>query len=620
MKIDNILNTQSQEKSSKKFLRILLYILISILSFIALLWIFSVHWIFTTWSHLSMEELVYHLKTPLEGTNQSLIISFLLQCLLPTVFILILFILIRKKKGNQWPKSLSFIPCLLLLVLAGGCSIYSFNKLDVQDYLTNKSKDSTFIENHYVDPSSVDITFPGKKKNLIYIFLESMETTYADTSDGGGFDENIIPELTKLAQENEDFSGSSSKINGAQALSDTTWTVAAMFAQTSGLPLITDTDNTAAANNMDTQENFFPGITTLGDILEEEGYNQTLLIGSDATFAGRRTYFSQHGNYDILDYNYAVENGWIPEDYRVWWGYEDSKLFEFAKKQLNELSKQDAPFNLTMLTVDTHFEDGYVCDKCKDNFSGNQYANVMACSSRQVAKFVEWAKTQSWYDDTVIVISGDHPTMDSDFCQDVDEDYNRRVYTTYINAATTPQKNTWRNYSTFDQFPTTLAALGVEIEGNQLGLGTNLFSKAKTLTEEFDSDYINKEFSKTSKFMNKLANIEENEDLLIRKGELIPYSATVVADEYQRYIANLPVTIQDVSGEDIQSVMLAVWSKEDQSDLQWIETTLQEDGTYSADINIASFKWATGEYQIHAYAIDSNGESNFLGYTTGIVN
>ena len=119
-----------------------------------------------------------------------------------------------------------------------------------------------------------------------------------------------------------------------------------------------------------------PGLTTLGDILEENGYSQTLMIGSNARFGGRELYFADHGNYDIEDYNYAIEQGWIPSDYSVWWGYEDQKLFQFAENKLQELSTQDQPFNLTLLTVDTHFEDGYVCDLCQDEF-GEQYADVM---------------------------------------------------------------------------------------------------------------------------------------------------------------------------------------------------------------------------------------------------
>ena len=72
------------------------------------------------------------------------------------------------------------------------------------------------------------------------------------------------------------------------------------------------------------------------------------------------------------------------------------RLFEFAKNRLGELATQNEPFNLTMLTVDTHFEDGYVCDKCDDRFGNNQYANVMACSSKQVAEFVEWVQQQDF--------------------------------------------------------------------------------------------------------------------------------------------------------------------------------------------------------------------------------
>ena len=41
-----------------------------------------------------------------------------------------------------------------------------------------------------------------------------------------------------------------------------------------------------------------------------------------------------------------------------------------------------------------------------------------------------------------------------------------------------------REFSTLDLFPTTVASLGVRIEGDRLGLGTNLFSNQKTLMEE----------------------------------------------------------------------------------------------------------------------------------------
>lgn len=72
---------------------------------------------------------------------------------------------------------------------------------------------------------------------------------------------------------------------------------------------------------------------------------------------------TQHGNYTLKDFCYAKNNDWIDDDYYVWWGYEDQKLYDFAKDELLNLSKEDKPFNLTLLTVDTHFFSGYFCDK-----------------------------------------------------------------------------------------------------------------------------------------------------------------------------------------------------------------------------------------------------------------
>ena len=49
-----------------------------------------------------------------------------------------------------------------------------------------------------------------------------------------------------------------------------------------------------------------------------------------------------------------------------------------------------------------------------------------------------------------------------------------------------------------DMFPTTLAAIGCTIEGDRLGLGTNLFSEKPTLAEEKGLDYLNEQIAKRS--------------------------------------------------------------------------------------------------------------------------
>ena len=601
----------------KKWMQVIMAIVSFIVIMLAILVCFSIKWMFNTWANLSMDELVYHLTAPLEGTNEEMIRQYIGACAVPTILIMAgisaLVVLGRKKEKSYWRV---IVGAVVISVLAQTCSVYgAWKKLDIGGYMANQGEVSTFIEDNYVDPRNVEITFPEHKRNLIYIFLESMETTYADTENGGAFEKNVIPELTTLAQENEDFSGKDDTIlNGGYSMPGTTWTMGAMFGQTSGLPLNISIDG----NDMDTQDNFFPKIVTMGDILESAGYSQTLMIGSDATFGGRRNYFTQHGNYNIKDYNYAVEQGWIPEDYKVWWGYEDQKLFDYAKAELQNLATGSEPFNLTLLTVDTHFEDGYPCEICPTTYEDNQYANVMACSSKQVDVFVKWIQQQDFYENTTIVISGDHPTMDSDFCEDVDEDYTRKVYTTYINAEETALSSR-RSYTTFDNFPTTLGALGVQIEGDRLGLGTNLFSTTQTLAERYGIVMEASELKKKSELIDKLADIDENsEELLLRHGK-VP-TGEIAVGEYDYHTAALPVIVYNITNDDsVASVTAAVWNNEDQSDLQWVELSQNEDGTYSTNVNIANFNFVLGEYHMHVYAVNADGQQYFLGEGIGSV-
>ena len=601
------------EKQPSKWKEILLKILYWVgeiltvfIAGLSVLLALSVRWMFATWTNLSMDELVYHLTAPLDGTNTDMIWDYVRVCAVPTILVIFFLILIliawrKKEKVHLFRGIINLVALVGIIVMLG----YTWTELGVGDYLKDQNTESKFIEDEYVDPTDVEVVFPEQKRNLIYIFLESMETTYSDVDDGGAFDENVIPELTEIAQTNEDFSGADPKLNRGYSLAGTTWTMGAMFAQTSGLPL----NISISANDMDTQDSFFPGVTTLGDILSDAGYTQTLLIGSEAQFGGRKLYFQEHGNYEMEDYSYAIENGLIPSDYKVWWGYEDQKLFEFAKEKLLQLSQGDEPFNLTMLTVDTHFEDGYVCEQCPTEYD-TQYSNVMACSSRQVGEFLKWIQQQDFYENTTIVISGDHPTMDSDYCAEIDQEgnYDRRVFTAYINAAAYAQDQQERTYSTFDNFPTTLAALGVQIDGDRLGLGTNLFSGTKTLLEEFGNSKVNAELKKKSEFIEKLSAVDKTNDaLLIREGKMNGADADIdmthVAEGY------IPVAVTNVSDSivnNLQGLVLTVWTEDGQADVTWYELNPDEEGNYAGVIDLSRFNYKPGTYYVNVRAVEQS--------------
>ncbi len=598
---------------NKKLLLKRIGVFVSLLSaLLAALLVASIRWMFATWNNLTMDELLFHMTAPLEGTNEGMIREYLLVCLLPaavtTVLLGGLFAFFRKNKYFYVIPALTFSCAVAMSVLAAG---YTWNKLDVGTYLEGRSTESTFIEENYVSPADTEITFPKNKRNLIYIFLESVESTYADRENGGAFEENCIPELTRLAEENEDFSGKEKGLNGGCTTTGATWTMGAMFAHTSGLPLSISING----NDMDTQESFFSGAITLGDILEQAGYSQTLLIGSEAVFGGRELYFTEHGHYEIMDYDYARKNKLIPKDYKVWWGFEDQKLFALAKDKLNELAAKDEPFNLTMLTVDTHFEDGYVCGQCQEEFGDDQYANVMACSSRQLKEFIGWIQQQDFYENTSIVLAGDHLTMDKNFCEDVDDDYERKVYTNFINPGCSLKLNEYREYTTFDLFPTTLAALGAEIEGDRLGLGTNLFSKTQTLTEQFGLQKQRTELTKNSSFMEKLADIDtDNAELLAREEERKPKATIKIADSKEEGIVAVSVKGIKNMPEKISKMRLAVWT--DEKKKQYIDMEKKKKGLYKAEFKIEEFADSEKNYSVAACATGKSGQEYVLNEKT----
>lgn len=575
----------------------------------------SVFWVLETWHSLTMEELIFHIQAPLEGTNEGLIKEYITSCvvisLVVFVVLIAVFVYLRKKRNIYY----SVMMGVMLVSIVSGflCLRHIWNELDVSAYRNNQTSYSSFIDDYYVDPKDVSIQFPEQKRNLIYIYLESMETTYADEENGGAFEENIIPELTELSNKYENFSGDHKNLNGGYSATGTTWTIGALFGQTSGLPLLIPIER----SSMNTQEHFFPEIVTMGDILEEQGYNQNFMIGSVGDFGGRQLYFEEHGDYNIYDYYYAVDNKLIPEDYYVWWGYEDKYLFEYAKDKITDLAAGDEPFNFTMLTVDTHFEDGYVCTDCGTEYGDNQYANVMRCSSRKVADLVEWIQQQDFYENTTIVIAGDHPTMDGDFCEDVDEEYTRKVYTAYINSAVEVQNDSKRQYATFDNFPTTLASLGASIEGNRLGLGTNLFSNIQTLSERFGYEKADREIAKKSKIMERLTSTIE-----VKEPEVVPtVTADIEVTPYDFMVGKFTVNISNVnSNVDIQAIRCAIWAEEDQSDLIWYEAQLREDGIYATDVLASDFGYKQSTYNIYVYAIDSDGQTILINGATGMIN
>lgn len=482
------------------------FILISVLCF------FSARWYIKVYGDIGFESIIYTLTAGLQGVQSGLVKDYLLSALLPTVIVSALFsvlLFLRLKKEWVLPicktikiifpfrKIVSICMAIVIIVVffVSACVSSGFD-----EYVFFSIQDTEIFESKFTEYNNKNVTFKGEKKNLIYIYLESMETTYFSSAEGGALNHNVIPELYTLAKENINFSHNND-VGGFIDVTGTGWTMGAMVAQSGGIPLKVDI---SLGENTYGKTNFLSGATTVIDILKENNYYQAVMFGSYSSFANRDTFYREHGVSIIYDVTTARQDGIVPEDYSVWWGMEDEHLYTYAKEELLKIAEVKTPFAFTMLTADTHHVDGYYCNKCQNNY-GEQYENVLSCASRQLLSFVQWIKEQSFYEDTVIVICGDHITMDSEYIsRNVDPNYTRHVYNCIINSSVQPINTNNRQFCAMDMFPTTLAAMGCTIENNRLALGTNLFSNAPTLIEEMGHLKFDEEMRKNSKYYTEV--------------------------------------------------------------------------------------------------------------------
>ncbi|MGN8807844.1 LTA synthase family protein [Absicoccus porci] len=453
--------------------------------FVCLTLLVSAKWSFSYFGLSCFEQIIFHLKVPLEGTNTEFITDWVKKCGIKALGLTIIVYFIQ-----SW-----FFPhpFVFIHILCAASLIWAAHTVGMFEWIINQFRKTDLYETYFVDTNTVKMTFPEKKQNLIYIFVESLETTYTSKENGGDYPEDLIPHLSRLGKEHLNFSHQE-QLGGAHVLAGTGWTTGGIVAQTSGVGLTVPLTSHRFKEGVP----FLEKTKTLQDILHEEGYQQEFCIGSQAAFGGRKFYFDTHGPVKIFDYN-TVKNQ-LPANYPVFWGFEDEKLFAYAKEEITKMASKDQPFHFSMLTVDTHHPKGY-----KDRHYQNQYperlSNIIHESDRKIGEFIQWIQAQPFYKDTTIVICGDHTSMAEEYISHTyDPSYDRTTFNTIIHAKNKPKQNKNRKFTSFDFFPTVLSAMGVKIEGDRLGFGTNLFSDQKTIPEKIGYKRFDKELRKQSKY------------------------------------------------------------------------------------------------------------------------
>ncbi|MCC9197585.1 LTA synthase family protein [Arthrobacter sp. zg-Y820] len=358
-------------------------------------------------------------------------------------------------------------------VVVGGTTAFT-TTVGMGDYL--KAANSPYnVGDYYVEPT---ITGDGAKRNLVLIYLESGEATLAD-------DQLFEKDAFAPLKEATDAADGWQSVDNFQQYNGGGWTMAGLVSTQCGLPLKgTGSAGSSGAREVDEDgDTYLGGSTCVGDVLEEHGYNNVFLGGANSSFAAKDTFLSSHGYSEVKGLADWRAAGEPEESFRSDWGLSDERLMAQAKDRIDQLHAEaeqtGRPFNLSMLTLDTH-EPVHIYDYCNVD-TQNKVTSAFSCSLTQVAGFVDHMKEKGYLEDTAVVIMGDHlkhMSAGDAFHEQLDHHGNRTIF----NRIWVPGgENSIELRSGGDQlnmYPTILEAVGLTLKNHEAGLGVSAFAPA----------------------------------------------------------------------------------------------------------------------------------------------
>lgn len=390
--------------------------------------------------------------------NNSLAGEVVLWCIaLPVALVAALALGARRFRPAGATRPVKLIPAASLLV---GFSVF-LTVAGVPEFAVARLTE-TSIASWYVQPAVTGI--PAKPRNLITIYLESGENTYGDADVVG---RDLLANLDAATGDGwENYQGLNQYEGGG-------WTMAGLVGTQCGIPL----KSLIATEGLDFNKmgeevaHYLPGTTCLGDVLSGQGYRSVFVGGADDDFAGKKTFLSDHGYDQVLglsDWKHSDPKDYISKE----WGLADSRTLAHAADVLDELHAGSQPFNLTVLTLDTHEPPGIFPD-CEDG-DAVPMATAINCSMKAVGTVLRHAERAGYLDDTAVVVMGDHlkGTGDQDAFHDALRAHQHRtiIFRLWSPDGMRPSRDQVDQLSVL---PTTLELLGFGLDGGRAGVGVS---------------------------------------------------------------------------------------------------------------------------------------------------
>ncbi len=445
--------------------------------FLGLILLLGYFWVSGTFEHATIDVMFIYLTLPLTGVDKRYFVQFLLYVALAALLLLLGALRLRSAVAGgraRWLRRrgvriLSAVVSAGVLVLALGLwearyGVYGFFFPDTRFY--------TYFEDRAAVVDADEVAFEGARRNLILIIVESMESV---VNDAAVFNPPLMPAAQALERENSAFSGHRETV-GVQG------SISSFFAMMTGVPLVSSSHLRVWGNT---------------EAEDEPEFVKTGVLPAQHDLQ-KKSHFFKAGRAEDLE---GRTGNWNDDGHN--WGVYDSYLYARSRDVLAEAAAAGEPFVHIIQTVDTHlpgfYEPGMPAPHgdIRDSF---RQADVL------LKDHLDWIRAQSFFEDTVVVVAGDHLLALSEVggiaLPPVE---GRGIAVVFLNAAqTAPPRGTRRLFGTWDVAPTILEAMGARLPGNRLGLGTSLFADRETLFEKEGVAFHEEMIRKRSRLYNRL--------------------------------------------------------------------------------------------------------------------
>jgi len=258
----------------------------------------------------------------------------------------------------------------------GDKNIYSFFEDETAKTIINKTKDSLLL-------SSIDTILNTKQPNVILIIWESLTAKVVGSLNG---EPNVTVNLNRLSKEGilfTNFYGNGDRTD-------------------KGIPAILSGYYPQPVKRIMRMPNKTRSLPMLPKQMKALGYKTSFYYGGDLNFGNMNTYLRNAEITDIIDGSEFDKKDWNSK----WGAFDDVFMKRFTD---DFVTKQTTPFFKIALTSTSHepyeLNDTY---KFGQDSEDNLFRSSHAYTDKVIGKFIDFAKKQDWYKNTLIVIMSDH--------------------------------------------------------------------------------------------------------------------------------------------------------------------------------------------------------------------